>query len=494
MLHSIDKAGRITSVNSHWLNVLGYKFEEAIGRKSTDFLTENSRQYAADVVLPKFFATGEVKDAPYQFVTKDGRVLDILLSAYSERGANGEVIGSRAALIDVTERKRAEGALHESEERLRQAVHLAGLGYYVWDAIQDRCVYCSEECARIHGTTVDDFISRSSSLAGAFAFTFPEDRERVRAEFKALRAGRDFEVEYRVITPGGEVRHVREIAKPIFDGDGKVIREHGTIQDITEMKLAEAAIREKDEHLRELQSHLMQTSRVSAMGQMSLGLAHELNQPLAAMVNYVGAAKRIIQAEGQIPPRADELIDKASEQAIQAGHIIRSLRRLFERGGMDPSSQDINEALREVVALSLADAKKEKIITVFELSDDLPPALIDRVQIQLVLFNLLRNSLEAMSSAKKRVLSVSTSQKDNAIEVSISDTGPGLPQEVQDRLFEPFVTTKSDGMGVGLSICHEIIEAHGGTLRATSNPEAGTVFTFTVPVVPACEMQRGDVA
>ena len=181
-------------------------------------------------------------------------------------------------------------------------------------------------------------------------------------------------------------------------------------------------------------------------------------------------------------------------QAVQAGDIIRGLRRIFGGGDVDPSAQDINEAVREVISLILAGAKEEKVTTVLELSDDLPAAIFDKVQVQQVLFNLVRNSIEAMHNSKRRKLTVRTFQADDAIEVSISDTGPGLPTEVRDHLFEPFMTTKPEGMGVGLSICHGVIEAHRGKLWTSPNSGGGTVFSFTLPRKPVAPIERAEVA
>lgn len=485
---------RWIAINDKLCDLLGYSHEELkeltwVDVTHPDDLAENLQLFE-----DARSGASDTYEMDKRFIRKDGDVLHTSISVECVRHPDGSPDYFMLLVQDLTDRKRAEAALRTGEERLRQAVQLSNLGYWVWDTQSDRCVFCSEEFARIHGTTVDEYMSGSSSLNGEFRFTHPDDRDEYRAACEALAAGREFDLEYRVITPQGETRHVREIAKPIIDENGSVVRAHGTIQDITKMKLAEAAIHERDESLRELQSQLIQSSRVSAMGQMSLGLAHELNQPLVAMVNYAGAAKRIIQAEGQISSKGSEAIDRAVEQAIQAGHIIRSLRRLFENRGINASSQDINETVSEGVTLALIGAKERKVKTELELAPDLPPAMIDRIQIQQVLLNLIRNSLEAMKDPACRELTIRTRRKDDAIELSVSDRGPGLPTDIEDRLFEPFVTTKPGGMGVGLLICNEIVQAHGGSIRGKTRPEGGAVFVVTLPIDAADQSEHARVA
>lgn len=264
--------------------------------------------------------------------------------------------------------------------------------------------------------------------------------------------------------------------------------------EITERKRAESILREKDARLREVHAQLLHVSRVSAIGQMSLALAHELSQPLAAVANYAAAAKRVTKTKGKMPEQALGWIEKAAQQAIHAGDIIHSLRRLLEKKAIDASANDINQSINEVASLALIGAKVEGVDVRLDLSENLPLAVIDKIQVQQVVFNLLRNSIEAMNKSKKRKLTVSTSQKGDGIEVVVSDTGPGLPREVEEHLFQPFVTTKPKGMGIGLSICHHIIEAHGGKLRAGPNPDGGTVFSFTLPAAPVSKTKHAKVA
>jgi two-component system sensor kinase FixL len=261
----------------------------------------------------------------------------------------------------------------------------------------------------------------------------------------------------------------------------------GFIRDLTERQLAES-------RMQELQSELLHVSRLSDVGQMASALAHELNQPLAAIVNYVQAMRRLLHASNlAVPPRIIETMDKTVVQAARAGEIIQHLRSFIRKGESERRREDLNKAVEEATALGLVGAKEGGISVRVELSPERMPVFIDKVQIQQVVFNLIRNSVEALPESDIRELSVSTARGgDSLAHVVVSDTGPGLAQKVIDQLFQPFVTTKEKGMGLGLSICRSIIEAHGGRLWAVPNPVRGVTFQFTLPMAEHGEPDDED--
>ena len=233
----------------------------------------------------------------------------------------------------------------------------------------------------------------------------------------------------------------------------------------------------------ELQIELLHVSRLSDMGQLSASLAHELNQPLTAIMNYVQAMRHLLDRDaGAGRPKVEDIMEKVVAQAARAGQVIRRLRSFVEKGTVEARRENVNRLIEEASALALVGTKEQRVRTTLKLARQLPPVSVDRVQIQQVLVNLIRNAIEAMASSDKRELTIETSGDINGfIRVTVSDTGPGLAQDVLDKLFQPFVTTKSAGMGIGLSICKSIIEAHGGSLWHEANPTGGAVFVFTLP-------------
>jgi two-component system, LuxR family, sensor kinase FixL len=250
----------------------------------------------------------------------------------------------------------------------------------------------------------------------------------------------------------------------------------GFVHDITER-------RQTERRLQELQAELMHVSRLSAMGQMGAALAHELNQPLTAIVNYMQAAKRLVEQQRDPPPLIGEVLEKAAAQAGRAGQIIRRLRQFVEKREVDRRDEDVNKIIEEATALALVGAKEADIQLRLALTSGVPPVTVDKIQIQQVVLNLVRNAVEAMAAAPLRELTIRTGVRDGRfVEVVVGDTGPGLAPAMRDQLFQPFVTTKAKGMGIGLSICRSIVESHGGRIWTDAAEPSGSLFHFTLPI------------
>ena len=232
-----------------------------------------------------------------------------------------------------------------------------------------------------------------------------------------------------------------------------------------------------------LQQELMHASRLSAMGEMASGIAHELNQPLTAIMNYTKAARRHLGRTDPDPAPIADLVDKAGRQAERAAEIIKRLRRFIKKDEIERRLEPINTVVEEAAALALIGASNRNIELIFSLEDALPPVLMDRIEVQQVVLNILRNAIEAFEGTGERKIRISIrAAAPHQVEVDIRDNGPGLAPHVADDPFRPFQTTKADGMGIGLAISHTIIDAHGGRLWAENPPEGGAAFRFTLPV------------
>ena len=258
----------------------------------------------------------------------------------------------------------------------------------------------------------------------------------------------------------------------------------GFIRDLTEHQSTEA-------RLQELQSELVHISRLTAMGEMASTLAHELNQPLAAIANYMKGSRRLLeQYTDERSGMIREALDSAAEQAMRAGQIIRRLRDFVARGESERRVESMTKLVEEASALALVGAKDQGIRVRFQFSRSVDLVLADKIQIQQVMLNLIRNAIEAMQETERRELLISTeAATDDMLTISVADTGPGIALEMASQLFQPFVTTKRQGMGVGLSISRTIIEAHGGKIWVEPNPDGGTIFRFTVRAVTQEEVR-----
>jgi len=258
----------------------------------------------------------------------------------------------------------------------------------------------------------------------------------------------------------------------------------GFVRDLTERQDTQA-------RMQELQAELMHISRLTALGEMASTLAHELNQPLSAIANYLTGARRLLERPEPNTGRAAEAMDKAADQALRAGQIIRRLRDFVSRGESDREVASLSKLVEEASALALIGAKQLSVRVSYDFDPAVDVVLADKVQIQQVTLNLIRNAIDAMMTSPRRELRISTGPDEHdggLAQVSVSDTGPGLSPEIADRLFQPFMTTKSQGMGVGLSISRTIVEAHGGRIWVESNPAGGATFHFTLRRVSGDEV------
>jgi PAS domain S-box-containing protein len=377
------------------------------------------------------------------------------------------------------ERALTEQQLRRSETYLTDAERLSRTGSFVFDTAMMRYIYYSEEMFRIWG------FDRSNGLPvydAAVQRLHPEDRDAaLEAFWTTLRAGRDKTSEFRIMLPDGTVKHVRAIAHPILDAGGELRQVVGTHVDVTERKRAE----EERERLRQLEADLAHLNRLSMMGEFAASLAHEIKQPLAAAIANTEAAVRWLGRQSPNVARASKAAAAAVRDAMRAAEIVDGVRTLYGRGKPQREPVDINALIRDMSVLLQNRAERHRVAIRTAL--DPAPATItaDRVQLQQVLMNLMLNGVEAMQATGGELMVTSGRTADDHVLVSVADAGIGLPVEGGDGLFEPFVTTKPHGTGLGLSISRRIVEAHGGRLWATANPNRGATFQFTIAVSAA---------
>jgi two-component system sensor kinase FixL len=241
----------------------------------------------------------------------------------------------------------------------------------------------------------------------------------------------------------------------------------------------------------ELNSELLHAARLSAMGEMAEGLAHELNQPLTASVNFLGAAEMLLAREDADLFQVRDLIEMARDQALRTGDIIRRLRAFVAKGEVEVRAEPVDEVIRDAVALVVASSFQPDVSVEYDLQSEQRMMLVDRVQVQQVLVNLLRNAVEALRQTESgggEIVIATRCLDAEMIEISVADTGPGLPESFLQTPYKSFTSTKEEGMGVGLSICRRIIEAHGGKLTAANRTEGGAIFRFTLQTIEEKEL------
>jgi len=466
--------GRVTSWNKAAERIFGYTAEEMLGRPIS-LLAPPGRADEMRGILDRIRDGERVEHYETERRRKDGKIIQIALTVSPIRDQAGRVVGASKIARDITEAKLAASALSESEAHLRSILDTVPDGMVVIDEhgiIQSFSVTAE----RMFSYTAEEVRGRNVSML--MPSPYRENHDGYIARYLATG-------ERRIIGLGRVVAGQRKDGStfPMELSVGEVKGERhrlftGFVRDLTERQRTR-------QRVQELQSELLQLSRLTEMGQMASALAHEINQPLTAATNYLEAAHLLlVGSDSAAPRRAGAAIDDALGQLNRATQIIRRLRAFVRKGEPRQRPEDIAEIVEEAAALALIGAKERGVKVQLRAASQLPQVLIDKVQIQQVVVNLMRNAIEAMEVSDRHELTVSTELAEGgAIRISVTDTGPGIALEVADRLFQPFVTTKAQGMGVGLSICRSIVEANNGKLWAETNPDGGAIFRFTVPAI-----------
>jgi len=466
-----DVNGRFIATNPVYQEMLGYTGEELQKLTFLDITHEEYQDPNRTLIGELLAGTRQQFQIEKQYRRKNGTLVWVRNNVSVVPGTELVPRFLMALSEDITERKQAEENLRRSEAFLAEGQHLARVGTFSWRVATEKITW-SEQVYRIFEFDLN--LSVTLGLIGSRVH--PEDFPLMYDMIERARAGRDFEYDHRLLMPDHSVKYVHLVAHATRDRDGQ-LEYIGAVQDVTQRRLSEEA-------LAKAQSELARVARVTSLGVLTASIAHEVRQPLSGIMTNANTCLRMLAAD---PPNVDgarETARRTIRDGNRASEVITRLRALFSKKEPTPESMDLNEATREVIALSLSELQRNRVILRTELADDLPRVTADRVQLQQVILNLIRNASDAMSGVddRPRHLLIRTEREgEDRVRLSVKDAGVGFDPKAMDRLFEAFYTTKNDGMGIGLSVSRSIIESHDGRLWATLNDGPGAAFSFSIP-------------
>ncbi len=479
---TIDQHGSIQLFNHAAERLFGYKEEELVGR-NVNILMPNPYHREHDGYLARYLATRE----PHIIGT--GREVTALRrdgSTFAADLAVGFVKGSEPPrfvgfIRDITKRKDAQQALARSESELHAAQAMANLGNYVIHSDGGGANYRSPHFWRIIGVEPTDDLADESIAFKQYLdnVVVPADRARVAEAMNTFDSGASaFDITYRIARPDGSIRQVHHIAQIARNEAGSILRHFGTLHDITVRQQAE-------DDARQMQERLAHFGRISTMGEMAAGIAHEINQPLTAIATYAQACQRFLSQPHSDMADIRAGLEQIENQALRAGEVIRRLRSFVRNREVRREPLDPNQLLDDLLMLAQTDTRHHSVHIRLERGENLPQIQADPVQMQQVILNLVRNSIDAMLHMPhdRREIVLSTRLNvEGEVEFNVCDHGAGLDESAKAELFNPFFTTKPTGTGLGLAISQSIVRSHGGKLWYRPNAQGGACFCFSLPV------------
>jgi len=466
---------KFIEANPTFRTMLGYSIDELRNISPAGLLAEEERESG----MARMLELREGKRGNYEVVTryrrKDGTFIWVNTFVSTIRRKKSDLPIFLATAIDITARYRAENELRRSASYLAEAEKLSHTGCWARNTKTGELFWSQEEW-RIFGL---DPATTNLSYQLFLDLVHPEDRALLEeASIRAVNQKKLYDIPFRAVLRDGTVKHLHSVGKPVFAESGEEMVEYiGVTMDETERVRANAAAQEA-------QAELARVARLTAMGELAASIAHEVNQPLAAVVANSSAALRWL---AHAPPNLNEAelaLRHITKEASRASEVVGRIRSFLMYREPEFIGLDINAVIREVLELTFSSLKASNVTIQTSLPAELPPILGDRVQLQQLIMNLIMNGADAMKSVTDRPRNLRIrSQLDEAgsVLISIKDSGTGIDKEIHDRIFDPLFTTKPTGMGMGLSICRRIVEAHGGRLWASSAAPHGTDFHFTIP-------------
>src|SRR4051794_17412682 len=470
--------------NKNWREYTGLSQDNIEGRRWGSALHPDEQEMV-ETAWREHIATGQPFDLEQRLRRADGEYRWHRVRRVPLHDETGGVVKWYAIAFDIDDRKRTEDALRTSEAALAKTRHelqlmIDTIPVLVLRHQADGIIDFVNEVGRTYsGRTATKWTTRTSII------THPDDVPRLEAAWdEALVTGEPFESEVRLRRNDGEYRWFVTRRVPLRR-DGEVIAWYAATYDIEDRKRAESELIESERRFREAQMELAHASRVVTMGQFTASIAHEVNQPLAALLTNAETALRWLAYQPPNLEKARPSIERVINDGKRAADILGRIRDFSKKAPVRMESLEVNEAILDVMGLTRAAMSDNGVLAKMQLAKDLPHILGDKVQLQQVVLNLIMNAIEAMNEvgAGSRELSISTSKTESdGVLVAVRDSGPGLPPAGLPRIFEAFYTTKSSGLGMGLSICRSIVEAHGGRLWATPNEPHGAVFCMMLPI------------
>jgi PAS domain S-box-containing protein len=473
MYFMVDANGIVQSVNGFGAAQLGYRVEELVGQSVLGVFPEDDRPFVLDQMRICLADPGRAHNWEVRKIRKDGSLLWVRENAKAVRRPDGFLV--LVACEDITERRRTEDALRQSEMYLAEAQRISHTGSFGWRVSSDELIW-SAETYRIF--EYDPSVEPTVELA--LQRVHPDDRDFVRQLLERVTLEQtDWDLEHRLLMGDGRVKDVRAVAHAVLDTTGN-LEFIGVVMDVT-------ASRKAAQELSRARAELAHVMRVTTLGELAAAIAHEVNQPIAAMVTDAQASLNWLGREPADLEEVEQALRRIVDNGNRAADVIGRIRELVKKAPPRMGMVDLNLAVKEMVALTRAEIIGSGVALETALEDGLPLVHGDRVQLQQVLLNLIVNALQAMSAVatERRRLRISTARvESDRVRVSVHDSGPGLSAALVDRIFAPFYSTKPDGLGMGLSICRSIVEAHDGRLWASADEPGGAVFHFTIPVDP----------